>query len=159
MKTFWDTHSPDSETDRAELARLCYQLVLKGNDEYQIAEELGISPAEVTVWAKTGEKAAPEEDTDRELEIARLNAWNKRLEDIWDELVENGQYTPEQRAEWIHKFINSFDRLSKGRRALGGLDKPSKVITQSEAGPISETVDEAVKRLTVELGINDKWQH
>jgi hypothetical protein len=154
MSAWWDTRDPESEADRADLSRQCYQLKLKGSDDFQIAEELGINPAEVVMWAKTGEKNAPVEDTDRDLEIARINAWTKRLEDIWEGLVANGSYGDEQKAEWIHKFISSFDKLSKGRRALGGLDKPSKIITSKEAGDM-ETVDEAVQRLAVELGIND----
>lgn len=153
MTQYWNTKNPDSAEDRAELARKCYQLKLKAMDDYQIAEELGISPAEVSIWAKTGEKAAPEEDTDRTIEIARVNAWNLRLEKLWDELTAGGAYGAEQREEWIHKFITSFDKLSKARRSLGGLDKPSRTITMHEAGPM-ESVDEAIQRLAVELGLD-----
>lgn len=153
MANWWGDHDPESASDRAELGKQCYQLKLKGHDDYQIAERLGISPAEVGTWSRTGEKAAPVEDTDNDIEIARVNGWALRLEEIWEAC---SVYDLDTRSDLIHRFIVSFDKLSRRRSALGGLDRAAKPVTAGVASGPPASLDEELQRLAQELGVNDK---
>ena len=58
--------------------------------------------------------------------------------------------------EYIHKFVASFNTLSRARRELRSLDLPKRIIvedTSDDQSPVS--IDQEVARLTRSLAVND----
>jgi len=94
--------------------------------------------------------------TEREAEIDRVNRWAHRLEMVWKAMEENG--TPLTiRIEYIHKFVTSFNVLSKARRELAALDLPKRLIVEdANDTKAPASIDAEVQRLTQSLAVNDK---
>jgi hypothetical protein len=59
--------------------------------------------------------------------------------------------------EHFPKFITAFDRLSKARRGLGGLDTPvaADLNVKITAITADSSVDDEIRKLELELGMND----
>lgn len=96
------------------------------------------------------------EPTGTEAEVARVNWWNDRLAETWSELCSlNSTAT---KVEYIHRFVSSFNALSKARRELGGLDAVVRKqldinVTGTDSPPVS--IDAEVEALSKKLAFND----
>lgn len=81
-----------------------------------------------------------------------ISAWNNTLNSLWADIQKNELLSAIEKAELLHKFIASFDKLSKARRELSGLNAPTKTeTTVTVVEP--ESIDAEYARLSAKLGM------
>lgn len=91
--------------------------------------------------------------TERAAEIDRVNRWNARLEAVWEQLQDSPHTL---KVEYIHKFVASFNTLSRARRELRALDMPRRLIVEDATdNQAPASIDAEVQRLTKSLSMND----